>query len=317
MFTITHATIGTLPTSSADHLSTDLTHRDLTIEYKVDVEDIDTWRQLADLAGDYRRILYNTADWDIVDWSETDTQVTVTVESEFDPPFLGGTYYIESYRERPNETGNSIDIQLTLAIDGARDAEDPNSVLEETATGDDWELDLRRGTIATPYVRELEEQGNKVISFEALLTGAQAEVVAESLSRIEGTAVEEIPDGDNVIRDNTRPRANGLRLTRATNLPAEYLPALMDGPVMDWALETTDWYDYYELVLTFAPTSEPTLVAHTAVYELDEGGSTATVSSSSDFALRTPKSTTTDDIGAWFTFDEGSGSTTADSSGGV
>lgn len=159
-------------------------------------------------------------------------------------------WLVAEYSERVlNATADGYEVELRFAPADSRSI--GTGFVDQAPGTDDWEFDAQNGRVSTQRVAAQPETGvqaqTATTQLTLFLTPAQARVIVENCQRVAATRVREVPDGPNVVEDNTTNTTNTLSITP----PDTGIIDTGDYVVRDWSVT---WVsdDYHRVELTIA-----------------------------------------------------------------
>jgi len=205
------------------------------VSCRSDVDKLDVLRDLQPGAGDLRVIDDANGEWETVaDSGGTAVDVNLSLPERLRPPLEPGTFYVRSYRESPGRAGQTNRVTARFVRETPR--ETPTDLPTQTAGSDEWSFSFETGTIATQYVRRAAQAGQDRASLELALTNEQAEVILTVPNQVDAVSEEQVPDGDDFVRDNTEDDVQTVTINRPSNLDAKWWPDDGDYVVERWQI---------------------------------------------------------------------------------
>jgi hypothetical protein len=172
-------------------------------------------------------------EWETVpDSGGTAVDVAFAPPDRLRPPLERGTFYVRSYRESPGRAGQTNRVTARFVRETPR--ETPSDLPSQTAGSDEWAFNFETGTIATQYVRRAAQAGQDRANLELALTAEQAEVILSVPNQVDAVSEEQVPDGDDFVRDNTEDDVQTVTINRPADYEPKWWPDDGDYVVTGW-----------------------------------------------------------------------------------
>lgn len=225
-----------------------LTYDRLRLDWVVSLTEIDDVRRFADDAGEYDKLVDSDGAWRALDDSLDDGNTySVKPPGELLPPLDGAVFVVDNYDESSRPAGHIKEVTAEFVRTEPYDK--VGVIVTESAGPDQWEFAFSDGAIATQHVTRADTGAQEDIGMHLELDADQAAVVKESARTLDAVTVEEIPDGDDFVRDNSPGSENTVDITRPSNLSSDWFETNGEYVVRDWSL-TQRGLGVYEVTLT-------------------------------------------------------------------
>lgn len=193
------------------------TWTELTLTVRVGQADVEHLQLLDQHAGKLEVIERPDGSIRTVDRS-SGAQNTVQVDAPTPRESLRylGKYLVDEYQQRTvDQQGDRYEVTMRFV---ASEAKTPQGTYgTDTRSSSEWLFEFEAGSFATKRVSaELGQQGKDGVegpSLELTLTNEQAQILEESAGRQGGVTVHEVPDGSNVVEDNSPNGGNTVTIT--------------------------------------------------------------------------------------------------------
>jgi hypothetical protein len=163
------------------------------------------------------------------------------------PPRLEGNYLVDEYAEElVDQQGQVYRVTVRFVPESERNT---TSDLAETASAGEWGFRFNTGEFATSRVHQEMQAGAsasvRTQTLQLILEPEEVKVLEESASHLNAVRVREVPDGENVVEDNTAENRN----TVFVDSPNEEVFESGDYRVKEWR---TNWMndDFYQITLS-------------------------------------------------------------------
>jgi len=221
------------------------TWTELTLTFRVDQTGVDLLKPLDSNAGKLEIVERPDGSFRAVDRSNGKQNTTY-----FAPPKSRASlryirdYLVDEYQQRTvDQQGQQYEVTVTLVATAAKEPQ--GSYGSDVRSSGEWLFEFDAGSFATKRVAaELSQQGKDGVegpSMELTLTNEQAQILEESAGRQGGVTVHEVPDGPNVVEDNSPGEGN----TVAVTVPDSAGDAISSGEyiVREWesSRENDEW----------------------------------------------------------------------------
>lgn len=213
-----------------------MTHDELRLTYQVNTANVTEIRAFGDNAGDYRQVVDSDGSWEVIDMSSGNNRFSVSPPISLEPPLDTGKYAVASYSEEGANAGFTRRIQVRFIKYKPRDV---IYTTNQSAASDEWQFDFVEGTISTRHVQQVDEDDEDSYTLTLGVDADAAGIIIGSVNRVDAVSVEEIPDGDDFVRDNSSGDRNTVTITRPSDLSSYWLPANGDYVVTSWQLIET------------------------------------------------------------------------------
>lgn len=184
-----------------------------------------TLRPLLSGTGKVEKVNQTDGGYDVVDISEG-IEVSISEQDRTQVRPIS-TWYLQSLEEDPLGTeGNVYEIELEVvgeqekAFDGTYGTLSSEQ-LSQTAGSNDWTFELEVGTVATPRVtsetNRATDNALKNIELAIVAEPTQVRAFEESLSKWNSVTIVDVPDGTNVVDDESPNGRHTISVTPANN----------------------------------------------------------------------------------------------------
>lgn len=177
-----------------------------TLKLKIRTQDPTVARRMKDRAGELEVIPKSDGSYKAVDRAGGLNTFDLFPPSGREDVRTSQKYLAQNYNESViDQQGNTYEVTLSLM------AEDPKTKAEDygtTAKGNnEWKFSFDAGEIATTRVKHnvarLGEKGVEGLQLNMGLEASETIIVEESLRRLNGVTVRDVPDGENIAEDDS------------------------------------------------------------------------------------------------------------------